>query len=238
MENKTGKYFKYAIGEIVLVMIGILLALAINNWNQDRLSDKQELKYLSNLKSELTNNLKQLKTIDSIYSVWKTRNTLGISLLKRSTSIHQFKTIDSLVSTMWMPFNVTNSTYNEMLNNGSFYSINNKNLKNSIYEHYNLLKRYETAFLEINSNGQTIANNRDIYPLELLLDRLNQRPINLSDIDTTWFHNPNSKIYTSYFRKADFYHQTSSIRMRLASNFNKSCNNLIEQIDKELKHYD
>ena len=34
MENKTGKYFKYAIGEIVLVVIGILIALQINNWNE------------------------------------------------------------------------------------------------------------------------------------------------------------------------------------------------------------
>ena len=37
MENKTGKYLKYAIGEIVLVVIGILLALQINNWNSQRL---------------------------------------------------------------------------------------------------------------------------------------------------------------------------------------------------------
>ena len=35
-KNKTGKYFKYAIGEIVLVVIGILIALQINNWNEDR----------------------------------------------------------------------------------------------------------------------------------------------------------------------------------------------------------
>ena len=35
MENKTGKYFKYAIGEIVLVVIGIFIALSINNWNDN-----------------------------------------------------------------------------------------------------------------------------------------------------------------------------------------------------------
>jgi hypothetical protein len=35
-KNKTGKYFKYAIGEIVLVVIGILIALSINNWNENR----------------------------------------------------------------------------------------------------------------------------------------------------------------------------------------------------------
>jgi len=35
-QNKTGKYFKYAIGEIILVVIGILIALQINNWNEQR----------------------------------------------------------------------------------------------------------------------------------------------------------------------------------------------------------
>ena len=38
IQNKTSKYFKYAIGEIILVVIGILIALSINNWNQDRLN--------------------------------------------------------------------------------------------------------------------------------------------------------------------------------------------------------
>ena len=41
MEKKnTGKYFKYAFGEIVLVVIGILIALSINNWNTNRLNNK------------------------------------------------------------------------------------------------------------------------------------------------------------------------------------------------------
>lgn len=43
MENKIGKYFKYAIGEIILVMIGILLAIQVSNWNDKRL-EKQTLK--------------------------------------------------------------------------------------------------------------------------------------------------------------------------------------------------
>ena len=36
-EDKTGKYIKYAIGEIILVVLGILIALQINNWNQSRI---------------------------------------------------------------------------------------------------------------------------------------------------------------------------------------------------------
>ena len=45
-EGKTGKYFKYAIGEIVLVVIGILIALQINNWNESRKMKIEEKKML------------------------------------------------------------------------------------------------------------------------------------------------------------------------------------------------
>ncbi len=42
-KNKTGKYLKYAIGEILLVVIGILIALSINNWNQKKQLSNKEL---------------------------------------------------------------------------------------------------------------------------------------------------------------------------------------------------
>ena len=45
-KNRTGKYLKYAIGEIILVVIGILIALSINNWNDSRLENKTEIKIL------------------------------------------------------------------------------------------------------------------------------------------------------------------------------------------------
>ena len=56
-ENKTGRYLKYAIGEIVLVMIGILLALQVNNWNQNRALKKEELKIMKSLHQEFSENL-------------------------------------------------------------------------------------------------------------------------------------------------------------------------------------
>ena len=54
-ENKTGKYFKYAIGEIILVVIGILIALQINNWNEQRKVDREIVKVLSEIRSNLVN---------------------------------------------------------------------------------------------------------------------------------------------------------------------------------------
>jgi len=53
MENKTGKYLKYAIGEIILVVIGILIALQINNWNENRKIQKLETEIYKELKSDL-----------------------------------------------------------------------------------------------------------------------------------------------------------------------------------------
>jgi hypothetical protein len=52
-KNKTGKYLKYATGEIVLVMIGILLALSINNWNENRKDDIIRKNYYNQILQDL-----------------------------------------------------------------------------------------------------------------------------------------------------------------------------------------
>ena len=55
-KNKTGKYFKYAIGEIALVVIGILIALQINNWNANKKAHNQELDLYAKLLNDLNGN--------------------------------------------------------------------------------------------------------------------------------------------------------------------------------------
>ncbi len=60
-QNKTGKYLKYAIGEIILVMIGILLALQVNNWNEKRKIKIKETKILKELRSDLAQNIDDIE---------------------------------------------------------------------------------------------------------------------------------------------------------------------------------
>lgn len=82
MENKTSKYLKYAIGEIVLVVIGILIALQINNWNLKRLDHEKQRKYLF----EISNNLKSdLLNIESV---------LGFNTGKDSVITETFQLLD------------------------------------------------------------------------------------------------------------------------------------------------
>lgn len=52
-ENKVSKYLLYAIGEIILVVIGILIALSINSWNEERLDKKEVATYLEQIRTEL-----------------------------------------------------------------------------------------------------------------------------------------------------------------------------------------
>ena len=82
MENNTSKYFKYAIGEIVLVVIGILIALQINNWNEKQKLDSKTQEYYVQLLEDLNkdivfanqiiakfeNYLKELTTYTSSYN--------------------------------------------------------------------------------------------------------------------------------------------------------------------------
>jgi hypothetical protein len=63
MENNTGKYLKYAIGEIILVMVGILLALQVSNWNQQRLASNKEKVLLSELHQEFLENKVQFERV-------------------------------------------------------------------------------------------------------------------------------------------------------------------------------
>ena len=65
-ENKFSKYLIYAFGEIILVMIGILIALQINSRNQKRLDSLEEKKILSSLKQDFRNYINEFETLNII----------------------------------------------------------------------------------------------------------------------------------------------------------------------------
>ena len=68
MENKTSKYFKYAIGEILLVVIGILIALSINNWNEKRLKHEQLISVYERTLTDIENDIQELITSLDYYN--------------------------------------------------------------------------------------------------------------------------------------------------------------------------
>ncbi|TPV31421.1 hypothetical protein FJ651_14600 [Paucihalobacter ruber] len=65
VKSSIGTYFKYAIGEIILVVIGILIALQINNWNEQRKNISKEVQYLNSFKTDLLANKNELERVIS-----------------------------------------------------------------------------------------------------------------------------------------------------------------------------
>lgn len=141
MENKTSKYFKYAIGEIVLVVIGILIALQINTWNQNRQDRIQEQQILNQLLKEYTNNLNQLNQKIEI------RNEIiksSLKILSYRTTERQTVVADSF--NLHLSRMVTRPTFdpelgvtNELTSSGKLYLIKNSELRNNISSFPSLL---------------------------------------------------------------------------------------------------
>jgi hypothetical protein len=95
-KNRTGKYFKYAIGEIVLVVIGILIALSINNWNEERKVNETELQLLENLRNDLSFDINSSNTNDSIYSIKEKNTRIGFNLFLEAKTIQDIRKVESL----------------------------------------------------------------------------------------------------------------------------------------------
>ena len=86
-KNKTGKYFKYAIGEILLVVIGILIALSINNWNEQRIKDNNLAKIHERLIIDIDNDLRELS---GNLSFWKDKEPIFKKVINDSLSADLF----------------------------------------------------------------------------------------------------------------------------------------------------
>ncbi|WP_432411181.1 DUF6090 family protein [Rasiella sp. SM2506] len=103
-KNKTGKYLKYAIGEIILVVIGILVALQINNWNEHRKITHAEIEILHNLKTELKFNLEELKKINKQHTSEFEDGMYLLHLFGTDVSNLSELKLDSLISNAFSGF--------------------------------------------------------------------------------------------------------------------------------------
>jgi hypothetical protein len=140
-QNKTGKYLKYAIGEIVLVVIGILIALSINNWNTQNLDRISEADYLKRLSNDLvTDTLNFSSTVETTLVKQEALGNL-LTLFKKD----QLKTIDSinLLKTVFrgrfLSFahpKVNSGTFEELKNTGRFKQIKSTLLRTAITNYY------------------------------------------------------------------------------------------------------
>ena len=177
MENsKSARYFKYAIGEIILVVIGILIALQINNWNEQRKERQQEKELLSQLKSEFLSNLEQLdekiairermiqSSIKLLYYIDHPAERNNDSILKHAGQIILAPTFDPIV--------------NDIISSGRIQLLQNNILKEK-------LSRWTSELIQVTEEEQAWLNFRTNYYGAALLKYYSYRNI----IDGYWKNN-------------------------------------------------
>ncbi|WP_223032876.1 DUF6090 family protein [Hanstruepera marina] len=135
-ENKFSKYILYAIGEIILVVIGILIALQINNWNEKRKLINEEKTTIASLKLEFQKNVLDLEShINTTQAIMNA----GKELLKHTDPNYEFgslKLVDSLLSmtprlSIWDP---SLYTLSNIKSSGKLSNLSNEDLKIKLIE--------------------------------------------------------------------------------------------------------
>jgi len=186
-ENKALKYMRYAIGEIVLVVIGILIALQINNWNENRKAHVQEITILKNIQKDIS-----LDTLDLNFNL-----EYHLTFLKNEQALLDFMMSnlqtpkDSIDYSLALGFKLIialhESTY-ENLQNNEIGILSNKELKKEISRFYDF---FTDAMLKLENEEvsyNTFLNKKPFFRKHFKLTSdayLNENEINSED-----YYNP------------------------------------------------
>lgn len=150
-ENKFSNYFLYSIGEILLVVIGILIALSVNNWNTERKNENMRTSFLVKLDLELDYNNNRLNELSKIYNNILERNfklydtlLVGIS----SQNVEEYLNNGYFTAST---LNLSISTFEQMKSTGNLHTLTADTLLNAIETYYKLCEREEFYVIQTNA---------------------------------------------------------------------------------------
>jgi len=226
LSGKTGTYLKYAIGEILLVVIGILIALQINNWNEIQ---KGKMKATTILKEIRADMVKDLELIEELKPYWGREIMYFKKVLptfkprKEITSFDGFDTISKLsYSELFgydMPFRSSKSAYDAMIADGNSDLITNDTLYSTIQRFYTFNAPTNENLFEILRQESSNLNYKYAHiiaykPYKNIRDLTDEHLI--ADLNI-------------YFESKNFYYWRSFVINQ------ESLKGIISQIDKELE---
>jgi len=204
MENKTGKYFKYAIGEIVLVVIGILIALQINTWNESRKQAISENEFIASVKKDL----KQDKAfvnfiIDQIEPRIEAYKALSIDLPNRYDNDR--RSLDSLFQEYFVSqrtFYPISGSYESAVSGNQINTFRNKDLLQDV------VKIYNSTYDRLIDNGKIIDERWFFISKKYSYERRtgqfrDMKPEQLSEfLDDLYFHYAQMEWYLEMLNEA------------------------------------
>lgn len=230
-DSQVKKYIIYAIGEILLVVIGILLALQINNWNESRKTKATAHEYLQNIRNDIVADTVFINELVFEGEKWRGRTSSYYHFFdNRSWSLQEV--VDSSIQTghQYNRYFPTNTTFSDMLSAGNTNLLNEK------------IRRLLTD-LKINQDHLVIITDRIITDQKNNLYEVNKY-LDTDELESDFFKKigiPNSD--KNLIQGLLHYHEVLELTnngIRVITNhglvIKDSSGKIIELIDKELRN--
>lgn len=172
------KYFLYAIGEIALVVIGILIALRINTWNEIRKDAELEKQYMVSMLSDLSKDRRDLQPMIEFGPVPVIYNdSLSVELQKRPLEGREKRIYHFLMLyTNGIQLSYYDRTISQLRNSGGFRLIKNQTISDAILDYYihmeETIKFQEGPLINSVVNNDILINNKiyELYKVQHLQD--------------------------------------------------------------------
>ncbi|QJP34667.1 hypothetical protein F0365_09815 [Nonlabens sp. Ci31] len=229
------KYMLYAIGEIVLVVIGILIALSINNWNENRKLKQQERTYYCKINEDLSNDLLNLeKSKVSLEKRIVVIDRFLINLLK----IQEDKSVlleDYLAAVRSYRFIPSKAAIIDITSSGKLEDLKNQELKNSILNYYSELDN-SLQIIEANVNVLTrvseYSNNTDFGIQEVpFYKNVYSKELQSLLKSVEWQKDSNHPIFIEFKNQMNLAIITCDREKQLIENIKERAQTLIQKIE-------
>jgi hypothetical protein len=231
--GKTAKYFKYAIGEIILVVIGILIALQVNNWNEKRKQELSQNTYLERLIQDLNNDLFFFNRRDTLYK----RNLTDIQKLVDTFFAKQdkkaFEYVMHNLTKNLTELLINKKTYDEMISTGTLYSFDNKKVLTEIQDYYNWS---EINQFYINADNEDLVANwqKPFYSYVIIAQDFAKKNQPLKHLDFSSFYNQSHQNNIDFRAYLLSQQHLSTTKLSIVQDQIVVVKKLIETLKKEL----
>ncbi len=227
-QQRVGKYLLYAIGEILLVVIGILIALQINNWNQQRKDRKLEYDLLVGLRNDLSDDLKQIES-----SVNRSHQDLKLTIKRFDSVINlQELNLDYLDSLFYYrcirprnTFFPQTGTYQSIINNGN----------SSIISNNDLFKKIQIVYDRIYQRLLLSGNRLDVFNDKFRHEMVKSRSLNNKD-RILFYKNPATINELNHWLERNI-HYNNNVNGGWSMNDDKKVISVLDSIKEELKKF-
>jgi hypothetical protein len=240
-ENKFSKYLLYAIGEIILVVIGILIALSINNWNEKKKLKVEEVKFLKNFKQSLISDIEFNDFRFDKYELTKESISFLLNHIEQDLQYQDsLKYHFGRITQTWTP--KINTEVFEALKSNDLNLISNDGLRDKLVSYYswssNVLDAQVNKYVQrIEDANSTIFNTRfnalwnGNYKKYRVTENFDDLKLEMVPNNYNELKKDEEFIYFLRSLKNQFYWD-----IEVAQNdINEKINDLIKSIDSELK---